>query len=140
MKVGKKLNNKKMVKKEKNVKEVLRIPGNKKIVCARVRHAQTFWQKFKGLLGEEKKNFDYALIFHLGNESVTAGSIHSLGMKFEFDAVWLDAEQRIVDLKPNFERNVLNYSPKKPAAFIIELPLGTIQKSKLKLGQALNWK
>ena len=116
------------------------INQNGKTVCLKVKHAKNFFQKFKGLLGESEKNFDYALIFHLNGESQLEGSIHSMGMKFEFDVVWLDSKQKIVDLKKNFKRNVWNYTPRKACAFIVELPLGTIREKKLKLKQKLNWK
>ena len=112
---------------------------NKKIVLRKVKHAVTNFQKMKGLLSENKINFDYALIFHLNSESILSASIHMLFMQFSIDVVWLDSKKTIVDLKQDLRPWTFNSSPRKPANYIIELPINSIKKNKLKIGQKLSW-
>ncbi|MBI4043532.1 MAG: DUF192 domain-containing protein [Candidatus Diapherotrites archaeon] len=111
-----------------------------KIVLKRVRIAQTFWQKFKGLMGEQRERFDYALVFVLGRESRAGASIHMLFVQFPIDVAFLNAKKQVVDLVENLQPWTLNCTPKKPAAFVVELPAGTIEEKGLKKGDAVEWK
>ena len=52
--------------------------------------------------------------------------------------VWL-VLKHLVFMNANLSPWTWNASPKKPASFIIELPIGTIKKNKLKNRQLLRW-
>ena len=62
----------------------------------------------------------------------SASSIHMMFMNFPIDALFLDSEKRIVDIAENLQPWVLNFTPKKPAKFIIEMKAGLAKKFKLK--------
>jgi len=109
--------------------------SNKKVTGS-VRHARTFSQKALGLMFEKREKFNYALVFHLGSESRVHASIHMLFVFFPICAVFLDSERRVVD-KVVLSPFQLNYTPKKKAAFIVELP---VKKAPLaKAGDILEW-
>jgi uncharacterized membrane protein (UPF0127 family) len=63
-------------------------------------------------------------------------SIHSIAMKFVFDAVFLDREMKVVHLMP--EMKPWRISPIKTAAHtVLELPPGLIASSSTQLGDQL---
>lgn len=109
---------------------------NKQVIIQKTRLANTYFKRFKGLMFENKKNFDYALIFEFPRESKLGCSIHMLFMKFEIDVLFLNSKKIVVD-KTTLKPWIINYTPKKPAKFVIEAPKGTF--SKIKLSEKLRW-
>ncbi len=75
-------------------------------------YANTFFKRFKGLMG--KKDFNHVLVF----ANLTDSGIHTMFMRFEIDVYFIDENKVIFDkvtLKPwRF------YKPKKQARYIIE--------------------
>lgn len=103
----------------------------------KVKFARNTWERTKGLMFEEKKNFDYALIFEFPMESRIGTSLHMLFVFFPIDVLFLDKKQVIVD-KVTLDPFIPNYTPRKAAKFVIEMPKG--KASKAKLGQKVEWK
>lgn len=103
----------------------------------RVRVAKGLWAQFQGLMFERPSRFDYALVFPLPFESRVGASVHMLFVFFSLDLVFLDKAKRVVDKKENFKPFSLNYTPKKPARYFIELPAGLGQG--IRLGDELTW-
>ncbi|VVB99096.1 putative ACR [uncultured archaeon] len=90
----------------------------------------------RGLMFEARKNFDYALIFVLPNESIVRAMVHMLFVFFPIDIVFLDSKRRVVD-KATLKPWMLNYTPKAAAKYFIEMPVG---KSKfVKFGDIVSW-
>lgn len=99
----------------------------------RTEYADSFWKKFRGLMF--RKSLDHALVFDLGKETRHGASIHSFFVFFAFDAIFLDKNKKIVDMK-----TVSPFGfciPRKPSRFIVEVPKKTIEKKNLKLGRKL---
>ena len=109
---------------------------NQKII-EQTRIASSFFSKFKGLMLESKH--DFALIFVLEKESIIGASIHMLFVFKPIDIVYLNEKKQIIELAQNIQPWILNFSPKKPAKYFIELPKGLIKKNSLKLGQEIDW-
>ena len=82
------------------------------IIDIKIKYADTFFKRFKGLL--LKKDIDFGLVF----TNMTGSSIHTMFMRFEIDVYFLDENKTI------FEKASLKswrfYQPKKPAKFILE--------------------
>jgi uncharacterized membrane protein (UPF0127 family) len=112
------------------------LKANGKIIAEKIKFAKTSFQRAKGLMFEDEKKFNYGLIFCLPEKSKVLASIHMLFVFFPITVIWLDEQKKIVDLKKMtpFE---LNYTPKKPAKYVIELKAGF--EKKLKVGQKLEW-
>lgn len=90
-------------------------------------HAQTFFEKSKGLLGVTKP---YSLFFQ------TRWGIHTFGMRFPIDIVILREDYTIASLKENLEPNrIFFWNP--TYQYILELPSGTIENEKLKRGDKI---
>lgn len=110
----------------------------KKQVMAKTRMASTSWNKLKGLMFENHEKFDYALVFLLRKESIIEATIHMMFVFFPIDIVYLNKEQKVVDIAQNIRPFTPSYSPKKPSKFFIELPVGVAKG--ISLGDKLEWK
>jgi len=113
---------------------VLRV--GKKVLMKNVRFASNTWERTKGLMFEDKKNFNYALIFEFLMESKIGCSLHMLFVFFPIDVLFLDKNKIIVD-KTTLTPFILNYTPKKAAKYVIEMPEKKI--SQLRIGQKVEW-
>ncbi|MCD6523823.1 MAG: DUF192 domain-containing protein, partial [Thermococcus sp.] len=94
-----------------------------KVWQGRVELADTFLKRFRGLM--LVGNVNYALVFVLPDESRLNASIHMFFMLSDIDVIWLDSTRRVVDFTT--ARKWRMYSPKRPAKYIIEGPMGLIK-------------
>lgn len=78
--------------------KTLRRRDDGSVVCAKCELAESFWTKFRGLLGRASLPADEGMLFR------PAGSIHMFFMRFPIDVVFCDADLRVVkvarDLQP----------------------------------------
>lgn len=87
-----------------------------------IRIAKGLFQQSIGLIFEKKENFNYFLFFDFGKETKNLSRIHSLFVFFPFKASFFDSKFRLVDsviIMPF----TINYTPKKPARFLLEIPI-----------------
>ena len=103
------------------------------------KHARTFPQRFLGLMGVSPRAFDYALVFHLAEKGKLNASIHMLFMRFPIDVLFLDEKQKVVDAVAALQPWTFNYTPKREAKYIVELPSNAIRKYNITLGQRVQW-
>ncbi|HMN46349.1 MAG TPA: DUF192 domain-containing protein [Povalibacter sp.] len=59
-------------------------------VAHRVTIAASFWPRFRGLLGHREMAVDHGLLLRPG------GSVHTIGMRFAIDVLFLDRHLRIL--------------------------------------------
>lgn len=64
---------------------------------------------------------------------VPCRSIHSFGMRYEFDALFIDREGRVVGMHPRFRRNRISRIFWN-ARGVLELPAGTIDRTATRVG------
>ena len=107
-----------------------------KIIMRNVRFAKSTLERTKGLMFEEKKKFNYALIFDFPIESKIGTSLHMLFVFFPIDVLFLNKNKIIVD-KVTLQPFIPNYTTKKAAKYVIEMPIGKAKG--LKIGQKINW-
>ncbi len=92
-----------------------------------VREATTFLRRWKGLLGAK------GLSAGEGIWICPCNSIHSFGMRFEFDVLFLDGGHRVAGLYKHFHRNRVSRIFWK-ARGVLELPAGTIERTGTEVG------
>ncbi len=109
----------------------------KKQIIANVRIAAAPWERMRGLMFEDAKKFNYALVFELPQESKLHAAIHMLFVFFPIDVVWLDSGKKVVDIVKGIQPFTPNYTPKKPAKYFVELPAG--KSLGIALGDVLQW-
>jgi uncharacterized membrane protein (UPF0127 family) len=109
--------------------------GNK-VLMKKVRFASNTWERTKGLMFENEKNFNYALVFSFPVESRIATSLHMLFVFFPIDVLFLNKNKVIVD-KATLTPFMPNYTPRKAAKYVIEMPMGKAKG--FKIGQKVSW-
>ena len=108
----------------------MKILKNNKIICENVLFANTVIKRLVGLLGRKSFNDIDGLLLS------PCSQIHSIGMKFEFDALYLDNTYRIVALYEKIGKNrILPYNISVKT--VLELPSGSIAKKNLEIGDVL---
>jgi uncharacterized membrane protein (UPF0127 family) len=98
-----------------------------------VREAGTFFSRFRGLLGKANLPEGEGLWI------VPCNSIHSFGMRFRFDAIFLDQGKRVVGLCPHFRKNRISRIFWK-AHGVLELPAGTIERTGTEVGDDIEFR
>jgi hypothetical protein len=99
-------------------------------LATKVRRADNFFTRLIGLLWRKKLGPEEALWL------MPTRGIHTIGMKFPIDAVFLDKSNRVVgvvaDLPPYRVSRIY-----RAAYSVLELPRGTVQKSTTAVGDQL---
>ena len=108
---------------------------NKKII-ENVKFANNSFLRFKGLMFESKDNFDYALVFDFPNETKIGASLHMMFVFFPIDVLFLNSEKQVID-KTTMTPWQFNYTPKKPAKYVVEMPKG--KENVVLIGDYLKW-
>jgi len=85
---------------------------------------ESFFSRLKGLMFSRRLK-DHCLLFVLPEERIV--DLHMFFVFFSIDVVFLNKKKEIVDLKQNF-RPFTVYISKKPAKYVLEMPLGTIKR------------
>jgi len=101
-----------------------------------VRIAESFFGRLRGLMFEHRSDFNYALVMPLSQDSRIRASIHMLFVFFPIAVFFVDEKKRVVD-KALLKPFALNYTPKKPCRYIIELPQEKF--SCAEVGDLLEW-
>jgi uncharacterized membrane protein (UPF0127 family) len=100
------------------------------VVADRVEVAADWWRRLRGLLGRASLAEGEALVLS------PCTSIHTLGMRFPIDVVFVDTEWRIRCLAEAVAP--WRIGPICPGAqHAIELPVGTVARYRLRRGQVL---
>lgn len=99
-------------------------------LATKVRKADNFLTRLIGLLKRK----------HLGPEEafwlVPSIGIHTVGMRFHIDVIFLDKEKKAIELIPSLAPYSFT-GLRLAARSVLELPAGTIKKSHTELGDQL---
>ena len=85
----------------------------------------------------QEKEFDFALVFEWDRLGQLDRSLHMMFVPYPIAVLFLDEKKRVVD-KAVLNPWQLNYTPRQPCQYVIELPVLTGKK--VKLGDVLGWK
>jgi uncharacterized membrane protein (UPF0127 family) len=96
----------------------------------RVRIATSFVARLRGLLGRREFAADEGLLLRPG------GSIHTIGMRFPIDVIFLDGEMRVMRVCPHVSPWRGRIAP-RGTRMVLELPAGRAAKTGLAIGQSL---
>jgi len=98
----------------------------------RIQRADTFWSRWRGLRGRKSLSPGEGLLL------VPCSGIHTLGMKISIDAIFLDAQGKVLKTVSCLKPNRLA-GPVKSARMVLELPAGTIEQTATKEGDLLHF-
>jgi hypothetical protein len=96
----------------------------------RVQKADSFWTRAKGLLGRRGLSPGEGLLIY------PCRGIHSFGMRFAFDAIYLDQDYVVLHMIEQMAANRRGPLFKRARA-VLELPFGTIAATATQVGDRL---
>ena len=106
-----------------------------KILVNKTKLCKNFLNKSIGLI-LHKKLKDKGLIFIYKKEKKI--SLHMIFVFFPIDVLFLNKNKKVIDMKKNFKPFSF-YIAKKKAKYILELPEGTIKKTKTEIGDKIKF-
>ncbi|MCK5333238.1 MAG: DUF192 domain-containing protein [Candidatus Aenigmarchaeota archaeon] len=118
-------------------KQVLFNKTCKKIISKDVRFASTPLQKMRGLMFRKKP--DYALVFQTRFPGRASLSIHMFFVFFSIDVVYL-RNNCVVDTRKGVRPFTPFLLPAKESDTLIELPVGSIERGKIGVGDIIELK
>jgi len=99
-------------------------------LCLGVFPAITRFARLKGLIGRLRLRLDQGLW------TIPSKGVHTIGVLFPIDLVYLDGEQKVVDIIEHFP--VFRIAPlRKQAVSVLQLPIHTIYSSNTQIGDQL---
>ncbi|MBI3036453.1 DUF192 domain-containing protein [Candidatus Woesearchaeota archaeon] len=99
------------------------------IIAMRSKTADSVLSRSVGLMFS--KPTQSAMVLKFSAEAIIG--LHTFFVFFPIDILFVDSRLRIVEMNGGM-KPFTTYSPKKKAKYVIELPAGTIRKSKTRLG------
>ena len=99
------------------------------ILADHVQLADTFWQRLKGLLGTRFLPLGYGLIIKPCN------SVHTVGMSFPIDVLFVDDNHCIIKIVDNMLPSKASMASN--SRYVVELPAGTAHKAACSVGDIL---
>ena len=102
------------------------------VIVENLRVANKPWSRICGLL------FKPALTSNQGLALIPCNSIHSLGMRYAIDVIYLDKKNRVVKCSSDFKPNSLGPVVFKSRA-VIEMPAGKLRGLDIQIGDQLNF-
>ena len=106
--------------------------SRKKVLADSFRICDDIFSKALGLMFSRKQA--RALIFVFNDERKI--SLHMFFVFYPIDVIFLDKRKIVVDFKENF-RPFSFYSSRRKSMYTVELPNGTIRKSKTEIGDKI---
>lgn len=98
-----------------------------RVLAATLDSADSLWHRLKGLIGTS------SLAEGGGLWIKPCSSIHTIGMRFPIDVLFLDRTLRVVEILPSLPPNRLTRIRFR-AASVLELPSGTVERTVTKAG------
>jgi uncharacterized membrane protein (UPF0127 family) len=100
-----------------------------RVVCERCELADTFWTRFRGLMGRDRLPAGEGMLFRPG------GSVHMFFMRFPLDAVFCDRDLRVLAVRPGLQP--WQTAGTRGAKVTIELAAGEAARRGLEAGTQL---
>src|SRR6266496_2788614 len=103
------------------------------VLAEDVRIANTHWTRLRGLIGTNESAFRAGQALWI----VPSRGVHTIAMGFPLDVLYLDRARRVI----HFEESVRpwRFAPiRVSAASVLELPTGTIRKSRTEIGDEID--
>lgn len=108
---------------------------NKKQLAGSKKICQNLLCKARGLMFTKQRK-DFGLIFPFPKERSIP--LTMIFVFYPIDVLWLDKSKKVVEVR-TLQPFIPNYNPKKKAMYVIELPVGTINKTNTKLNDKIEF-
>lgn len=102
------------------------------LLGTRVLLADSWWSRFRGYLGRSEPQRGEGILL------VPCNAVHTFGMTFELDVLFLGADGVVLHLIS--EMGPGRRSPRVPGCrYVLEVPPGTIQQTGTSVGDSFTW-
>ena len=102
------------------------------LVASKLALADTHWTRLRGLLGLSPDDFRNGC----GLWIVPCHGIHTLGMSFPIDVIYLDHTLKVIDIQQNVKP--WRFAPvRRQASSVLELPCQTVMETKTNIGDTM---
>lgn len=91
------------------------------VIAERLRSADTFWKRLRGLLGTRELPAGNALLLRPCN------GVHMFGMRYSIDLLFVDERDVVVATVESLAPGQMKSC--RRAAYVVELPCGAVQSS-----------
>jgi uncharacterized protein len=108
----------------------LQILDTNEVIVTDLHHANTFWKRFKGLMGTKILPEQSGLYIN------PCSQIHTCFMQYSIDLIYLDQSNAVVGIEENLAPWKIGKRFDNVKS-VIELPANTIQQTSLKVGQKI---
>ncbi len=108
---------------------------SKKVICDQFEKADNSIARMRGLMFRANP---VSILFDFGAEGIYP--IHSFFVRFDFDAIYLDAEFKVVEVFSSVKPYTAVVMPKNKARYLLETPPGVANKFAIKEGTELEIK
>ena len=105
------------------------------ILALEVKTADTFWGRLRGLMFRHKFPRGGAMLFKF--QKPGRHSVHMFFVRFPIDLIYLNSDFRVVELRARLKPWRV-YRPKTAASYLVELPAGTIARSRVGIGHKIS--
>ena len=109
------------------------VTHGRSVLAKRTERAVSLWERLRGLLGRVSLGPDAALLIE------RCGSVHTVGMRFAIDLVFLDRAWRIVRIVRNVRPGRLMVCGGLRAVRTLESEAGCLDFTRLQPGDTLGW-
>ena len=105
-----------------------------RVLANRVKLADTFWRRFRGLMFRREFHRGQALLFNLKKPG--RYGVHMFFVRFPIDLLYLNSNFSVIEVRSALCPWRI-HRPKVKASYIVELPAGTISRARIKLEHKL---
>jgi len=102
------------------------------LLASELELADTGWARMKGLLGRQSSEFQNGR----GLWIVPCEGVHTIGMSFAIDVIYLDADYRVLRIYHSLAPFRIA-AVKRKTSSVIELPAGTLVRTQTQIGDLL---
>ena len=102
------------------------------LLYGRVGHARGFWARLRGLLGRSGLSVGEGLLL------TPCGQVHTLGMRFSLDVVFLDRAGRVLKCVEGLRPN--RFAAAAGARHVLEVAAGSVARCGIRVGDLLAWR
>jgi len=93
-------------------------------------YATTFWQRLTGLLGTQSLPQGHGLLIK------PCSSVHTFGMAYPIDVLFVDREHRIIKVVVGLSAGRVALA--KGSDYVVELPIGTVEQTLCAVGDIIH--
>lgn len=102
------------------------------VVGEQILLVDAWWSRLRGFLGRREPERGEGLLL------VPCQHVHTFGMKFSLDLIFLDRSGRVVDLVQGLDP-WSRTTRVRDAHCVLELPTGTIEATRTRVGDLISW-